>query len=394
MISVCCPILLLLSHSPAVPARPAEVLVIRNARIFPVCGPPIDHGTILIEGGRIRAVGGGIAIPPGARVVDATGLAVMPGIVDANARFGVRGSGNEESSEVTPEARVARLINARSPEFQRALQSGVTSACVTPGSANVVGGLCAVVKTVRRDGRTALLRDGVALRAALGADTYSGNSSFRFFGFGEGLTSIYLRRPNSRMAAVWELRKALYEAKRYGSLARVLAGELPLRLHAVIENDIRAALTIADEFGLSRVVIDQGTEAYRLAGELARRKVPVVLGPFENPHGLPSESAEVCLNSAGLLAAKGVRVAFGSNGANPGELLSWVALAVRHGMNPETALRAITLEAAAVAGVDDRVGSLEPGKDADLLVLSGEPWQVTTRILKVVVDGQVVHEND
>jgi imidazolonepropionase-like amidohydrolase len=397
-------LLLLVVVSSLAPVRyaGAEVLAIRGARIYRVNGGgpegTLPRGTVLVENGKIRAVGESIAIPPEARVIEASGRVVMPGIVDANARFGLRGASNEQASEITPQVRAACLLNPRSPEFRRALQAGVTSACVTPGSANSVGGLCAVVKTGGGNLRDALVRDATALRAALGNDVSAGNSSFRTFGFGEGLANMYARRPNSRMGAVWELRKALFDAQQRGSqgkaspLLQVLNGDLPLRIHARIENDIRAALTIAAEFKLPRVILDECSEGYLVADEIAARRFPVVLGPFLDPQGPTPEGEEICLNTAGILADRGIKIAFGSNGRDPGQLRAWATLAARSGLKPETALRALTLDAAAIAGVADRVGSIEPRKDADLLILSGEPLALTSRVQMVIVNGRVVWE--
>lgn len=392
----------------------AGTLAIRNAKIYTVSGGVIESGTVLVENGKIKAVGQNVAVPSGATVMDATGKVVMPGIVDANARFGVRGMSNEQAAEITPQVQATRFIDPRSPDFKRALQSGVTSACITPGTANVVGGVCAVVKTSGGNLKDITLKDAVAVRAALGVDAYAGNSSFRSF-FGEGLTNIYARRPNSRMATVWELRKALFEAQKGKGgeegrrgvgekrpqhspsshtplLSLVLTGDLPLRIHARIENDLRVALTIAEEFKLPRVILDEASESYKVADEIAARKIPVVLGPFSDPQYASPEGAELCLNTAGILADKGVQIAFGSNGGDATQLLTWAAFAVRNGLPPDIALRAVTLHAAEIVGVADRVGSIEVGKDADLLILNGEPLDVTTRVETVVVNGKVVYE--
>ncbi|MCS6861289.1 MAG: amidohydrolase family protein [Abditibacteriales bacterium] len=386
------------------PSAFADTLAIRNAKIYTVSGGVIEGGTVLVGNGKIKAVGQSVAVPSDATVIDATGKVVMPGIVDANARFGVRGMSNEQASEITSSVRACCFIDPRSPHFKRVVQAGVTTACITPGTANVVGGLCAVVKTSGSTVKDITLRDAVAVRAALGADVYAGNSSFRTFG-GDALANIYARRPNSRMATVWELRQALFQAQQamvngqknnsstinHQPLTMILKGDLPLRIHARIENDIRVALTIAEEFKLPRVILDEASEAYKVADEIAARQIPVVLGPFADPQYVSPEGAELCLNTAGILADKGVKVAFGSNGGDATQLLTWAAFAVRNGLKPDIALRAITLTAAEIIGVADRVGSIEVGKDADLLILNGEPLDVTTRIEKVIVNGRVVH---
>jgi imidazolonepropionase-like amidohydrolase len=367
----------------------AQRIAIRNARIVPIQGAVIENGTLLIENGKIKALGANVSIPAGTTIIDGSGKTVIPGLVDANAHYGLRETGNEQSTEVTPQMHIMGLVNPRSSDFKRALQSGVTSACLTPGSLNVVGGLCAVVKTSGGELDRILVRDSVAERGALGQDTFEGNSGF--LNAGSDLATLYLRRPNSRMGAVWEMRHALDQPKKYPALALVRSGSLTLRVHARIENDIRAALTIAQEFKISHLVIDDCAEGFRVADLLAERHVSVVLGPFTDPQGLGPERAETSLSTAGMLSGKGVSVAFGSNDGDPTQLLAWAAMAVRNGMSPEAALKAVTLNAAEIAGVADRVGSLAPGKDADILILSGDPLELTTHIECVLVNGQVVY---
>jgi len=384
-----CLLLGLLSLIVFAPKVEAQKLVIRHARILPIRGEIIPDGTIVIESGKIRALGANVQVPSGATVLDVVGATVMPGLVDANAHFGLRDT-NEQASEVTPQIRILAQIAPRSPDFTHALAYGVTTACLTPEAANIVGGQCAVVKTSGHTLDQMLLREAAGVRAALGYDTVGGNGGFFRTG-GNNLTSIYLRRPNSRMAAVWELRKALDEATKYPALISVRSGKLPLRISAHVENDIRAALTITDEFKIPRLVLDGSVEAYKVADLLAERKVSVVLGPFYDPQIGGPESSEPMLNTPGLLAQKGVVVAFGSNDNDPGPLLHWAALAVKYGLSPEDALRAITLNAAEICGVADRVGSLEVGKDADLLILNGDPLELTTQLEKVLVNGQVVY---
>jgi imidazolonepropionase-like amidohydrolase len=212
-------------------------LAIKNARIITVSGATIERGTIVVENGRIKAVGENPAIPSDARVIDGAGKVVMPGIVDANARFGIPGDDNEQASEVTPEIRATEMFDPFSSEVKRVLQGGVTTACITPGAGNSIGGLCGAVKTAR-NGHQTILRDGLAERAALGMDVLRQNSGFRTSA-SDALTNIYTRRPNSRMGAVWELRHALFDARKSPTLTRVLKGELPLRVHARVENALR-----------------------------------------------------------------------------------------------------------------------------------------------------------
>lgn len=368
----------------------AQSICVKNARIFPVSGPVIERGMIVIESGKIKGVGTNLSIPSDARVIDAAGKVVMPGIVDANARFGMPGDDNEQASEVTPDVRAINLFDPFNKEAKRALQGGVTTACLAPGSANAVGGLCSVVKTTN-GGRGVAFREAVAERAALGNDVSARNSGFRVSA-GDALADIYIRRPNSRMGAVWELRHALFQAGKSPAMSRVMKGELSLRIHARAENDIRVAMTIADEFKLRHVVLDDCVEAYKVPEHIAAHHFSVVLGPFYDVQATMPEGTEGCLNTAGLLAARGVKVAFGSNGGDPTNLLFWAALAARAGLSPDLALRSVTLSAAEISGVGDRVGSIQAGKDGDLIILSGDPLDVTSRVECVIVNGQVAYE--
>ncbi len=382
-------LLLLLTLCSPLPAS-AQRLAIRNARLLTVSGEVIESGTILVVDGKIRAIGTNVVIPSGVTTLDARGRTVMPGIVDANAHFGLRDTLNEQASEVTPQLDILGQLAPRSVDFQHALTFGVTSACLTPDSANVVGGQCSVVKTAGKTFKHMLLRGSVGMKAALGYDTANGNGAF-FGAQRASLPSIFLRRPNSRMAAVWELRKSLDEAAKSPMLTRVRNGSLPLRVSAHIENDIRAAVTIAEEFKIPHLVIDDAGDAYKCADLLAEHKAQVVLGAYVDPQTGGPDGANPILNTAGILDARGVMIAFGSNGGDPMPLLHWAALAVKNGLSPAAALRALTLNAATICGVADRVGSLEVGKDADLLLLSGDPLELTTKLDAVYVNGQVVY---
>jgi len=367
-----------------------SVIAIRNARILPVSSPEIPVGTVLIVNGKIRAVGASVTIPAGATIIEGVGKVVIPGLVDAGARFGLGETANEQASEVTPSIHVLEQVNRHSPELRRALQSGVTTACFTPGPENIVGGLCGAAKTYVSNGEFLPLRDNTAILAALGEDTFNGNGSFLRANAGN-LSSIYLRRPNSRMGAVFELRHALDSLKLYPELKLVRMGALPLRIHATAANDIRAAVTIADEFKVPHIVIDDCIEGYRDLDILAARHIPVVLGPLFDPQLVSPERAATVLNNAGLLSDAGVPVAFGSHGGDETQLREYAIYAVRAGMKPDLALRALTLTAAEIGGVADRVGSLQDGKDADLLILSGDPLDLTSHIERVIVNGQVVY---
>jgi imidazolonepropionase-like amidohydrolase len=383
------------------------VTAIRAGRVLTISGEPLEKGTVLVENGRITAVGAEVAIPDGAAVVDGGGGVLMPGLIDANAPVGVSGDPNEEYREVTPYLHVAEAIWPQAPEFQHARSMGVTTVGVWPGWANVIGGLGAVLKTRGDTVAEMLVRDGVGVAVALGSTSAWGNIPIR----AGRPVNFFWRRPTTRMGVVWEVRKAFFDTRRYldnpdgptldaeerrgcAVLAQGLRGELPLLVAARRESDIRTAFRIADEFEIPRLVLVECTEGYRLAGEIAARHVPVIVGPlyyYPTTSIQGYEGREVCLNNAGILADAGVSVALTTgSAAEVGALLTHAAFAVRHGLAPEKALRAITLTPAEILGVADRVGSLEVGKDADLILLSGDPLAATTRVEKVWIGGQLV----
>jgi imidazolonepropionase-like amidohydrolase len=203
--------------------------------------------------------------------------------------------------------------------------------------------------------------------------------------------TFYARRPTTRMGVVWEFKKAFLDAKERegGVLQRAMEGKLPVRVAASRATDIESLLGIAQELGLS-VVLEEAQEAYKLADRLAARKIPVLLRPEFSVEG--TEGSEVRFDAFRTLLEKGVRVALlPAQADNPDSLLGAAALAVKHGARPGEALRAVTIRAAEILGVADRVGSLEAGKDADLVILSGDPLNLCSRVEKVVIGGRVVY---
>jgi|YNPNPStandDraft_1061719.scaffolds.fasta_scaffold24555_3 imidazolonepropionase-like amidohydrolase len=388
-------------------ASASGVTAIKAGRVLTVSGEVLENGVVLVENGRIAAVGTDVSIPEGATVVEGGEGVLTPGFIDADAPLGVSDNSNEEYREVTPHLRISAAIWPQAPEFQWARQRGVTAVGVMPGLANVVGGLGAVVKTRGDTVQEMQVRDEVGVLVSLGTPAAWGNIPIR----SGRPTSFFWRRPTTGMGVVWEVRKAFFDARRYleapddptldpeerrGSavLARALRGELPVWISARREGDIRTAFRIADEFQIPRWILVECTEGYKLAGEIAERKVPVVVGPLYYYPTQPvqsNEGREICLNNAGILAEAGVPVALTtSSREGVGDLLTHAAFAVRHGLSPEKALRAITLTPAELLGVADRLGSIEVGKDADLVLLSGDPFQATTRILRVWIEGQPV----
>lgn len=400
-------------------AAPPQAVAIHNGRIVPVGGPEIEGGVLLIEGTKITAVGRDVAIPAGATMVDARGGWILPGLVDAHTTIGLteerRGGPPDELSDPnTAQLLVLDGLNPFDKRFTRLVRSGITSALVTPGRANVIGGQAAVV---RLDGRTA---DDMTLRSPAGVKLSLGEGPKSAFG-GKS------RLPGTRMGSAFIVRKALLEAADYARkwkeyeakaakatgaagetaparpktdlalepLARLLDGRLTAYIETYRADDIVTALRLVDEFKLKAVLIGC-SEGSLVAGEIARRKIPVITGPLGiGPKRLETEAAGI--GHAAALARAGVVVALAPEDAMgigaPEELTLAAALAVKGGLSREAAVRGMTLTAAEVLGVADRVGSLAVGKDADIAIFDGDPLYYRTRAWMVMVAGRIVFEN-
>jgi len=380
----------------------AEVTAVKAGKILTISGEPITDGVILIENGKIVEIGTGIEIPEDAAVIDAGKSVVMPGLVDASAVQPVRGDLNEQSSEITPTLRISDALDPQSKALKRVVQTGVTTLFVSPGRQNVIGGLGVVVKPAGKIPQQMIVKDEAALRIVMDLDSTEGNR----IPWREPPINFYYRRPGTRMAIIWMLRKSFFDAQQQADteqikdpnlavLSAALKDEIPIHVNARRAIVIRAALKVADEYGL-KLILQECTEGYKVAGQLAERKIPVVLGPFyyyPGNMGQYSEGRKVNWNNAGILAEAGVKVAL-SSGEQLGsiDILTAATFAVRHGMNPDEALKAITITPAEILGVSDRVGSLEKGKDADIIVLSGDPLNVTTRVERVILNGKTVYQ--
>jgi len=380
----------------------AEVTAIKAGKILTISTEPITDGVILIEDGKIADIGTGIEIPDGAVIIDAGKNVVMPGFVDASAPAPVRGDLNEQSSEITPTLRISDALDPQSKTLKRIVQTGVTTLFVSPGLQNVIGGLGVIVKPTGKIPQQMIIKDDAALTVVMDLDTTEGNRIPRY----QTPDNFYFRRPGTRMAIIWMLRKSFFDAQQRADwdpakdpnmavLKEALEDEIPIHVYARRAIVIRAALKVADEYGL-KLIFQECTEGYRVADELAERKIPVVLGPFyyyPGNMGQYREGRKVNWNNAGILANAGVKVALGSGGQSGAiDLLTAAIFAVRNGMDPNEALKAITITPAEILAVADRVGSLEKGKDADIVILSGDPLDVTTRVEKVILNGRTVYQ--
>jgi imidazolonepropionase-like amidohydrolase len=390
-------------------AHGADAFAITKGYVVPVEGDPIRGGTVLISAGKITAVGpdAEIRIPEGTPTIDATGLWVLPGFVEAHAHLGVGEEGeapdliNEATDPNGARLRALDGINPADSGFADALSGGITTAVIMPGSANPIGGQTVAVKCW---GRTV---DEMVLRQPAGVKSALGENPVRVYG---GQNKL----PSTRFGTAAVIRDAFrtaqdYRAKRdhpatgHGRLdrdptleilVRVLDGELPWFQHVHRADDIATAIRLADEFGY-RLVINHGTEAHLLADMIAERGIPVISGPLLASRS-KVELRHRTLRSPGILAHAGVLLAITTDHSDvPIELLvHQVTLAVKEGLDRGTALRTITINPATILGLDDRVGALRPGLDADIVLWSGDPLDVMSRALRVFIGGRDVYHYD
>ena len=379
----------------------SPLLAITNANVVPVTGEPF-FGTVVLSDGRIAALGPGLEVPEVARIIDADGGWVTPGLVDAHTHLGVHEEGegwegndtNEMTDPVMAGVRAIDGVNPHDIGFDDALAGGVTTVNINPGSGNPIGGQAVAMHTHGRYVEEMVLRVPSGLKSALG----------------ENPKRIYNDRkqtPSTRLGTAMVIRRAFMDAQNYmgkndpdnrdpklEALAMVLRREIPWRQHAHRADDIATALRLADEFGYD-LVLDHGTEAHLLADVLAERGVPVLIGPLFTTRS-KVELRQRSLANPGRLAAAGVEISIITD--HPvvpiNFLIFQAALAVKEGLGRDDALRAVTINPARVLGLDDRLGSLEPGKDADVVLWSGDPLDVMQRALQVWIGGVPVYRYD
>ena len=383
------------------------MLAIVGGNVLTITGGEIAGGTVVVDGGKIVAVGGDVSVPPGAEVVDASGRYVMPGLIDAHTHVGIAEEAqgwagndvNEMTDPATPHLRAVDAVNPEDEGFRDALKGGVTAVMVNPGSANVLGGQTVALKTFGRTVDEMVLRQPAGLKAALGENPK------RVYGDQK-------KSPSTRMASAAILREWLVKAQNYvekqskaepdkpferdlrlEAVAKVLRREMPLRLHAHRADDIMTALRIQEEFGFD-LTIEHCTEGFKIADELARRSIPALVGPTLTAR-TKLELRDRSLRTPGLLAKAGVKVAIITDHwvVPIQHLIVSVILAVKEGLDPAEALKTVTINPAEIMGVAERVGSLEAGKDADLQILSGHPLDIMSRVERVYVGGRLAYDH-
>ena len=381
------------------------MLLIQNAHIKTMAGADIPNGCLLIEDGKIAAVAPEIDAPVGAKVIDAQGRLLTPGCVEAHCHIGLdnqsmRWEGmdyNEIVDPLTPQLRAIDSINPQDEAFGLALRGGVTTACTGPGSANVVGGTFAILKLAGKRVDKMVLRSPAAMKCA----------------FGENPKGCYgqnkKQSPMTRMAVAGLLRELLMRTIRYRddkaagknppldmkleAMLPVVNGEIPIKCHAHRADDIFTAIRIAKEFNL-RMTIDHCTDGALIADILAEEGYPAFVGPTSGGTPTKHEVMNRSFETPAILHKAGVPFAIITDDPviTIEALPLCAGLAVRHGLPEEEAWKAITIYSAAYTGIGDRVGSLEVGKDADVVIWNGNPvTDIIATVYRTIVDGNVVY---
>jgi imidazolonepropionase-like amidohydrolase len=384
------------------------MLLIKGGNVLTMEENNYPNGDILIDNGRIKAVGEGLQIPEGTKVIDASGKFVLPGFIDAHCHLGMwedavdfeGADGNEATEPITSHLRAIDAINPMDRTFREAYEGGVTAVATGPGSANVIGGQFAAIKTYGDRIDDMIIKAPIAMKCA----------------FGENPKRVYGEKkqsPSTRMATAALLRETLYKAKEYGekiekakldpskkpaynmkleALLPVVRGQLPLKVHAHRADDIFTAIRIAKEFDIT-ITLDHCTEGHLIANHIKKEGFNAIVGPSLTDRS-KLELKNLTFETANILRNAGIKIALMTD--HPVIPLQYLpicaALAVKAGMKEEEALKAITIYPAEILGLDDKIGSISEGKDADLVIWEGHPFSIQSKVAYTIIDGNVVYE--
>lgn len=381
-------------------------MLIKNGTIYNAIDREPFIADILVENGKIKAIGKDLVVEKTEEVIDATGLEVYPGFVEAHCHIGIAGrfgqgkndnsDHNEKNDAVSPHLRAIDAIDPFDENFERARNAGITTVCTGPGSLNAVGGTFIAMKTVGRCVDDMAIKNEVAMKCAFGENIRNGYAS---------------KGVSTRMTIAAVIRDILSKAERYvqqidsagddiskypsfdaklNALVPVMRGEMPLKAHAHQTNDIFTAIRIAKEFGV-KMTLEHVTDGHLIVDELAKAGLPLAIGPtltnaskyelrnksWETPGALSKAGCHVCIiTDSPVISQENLAICAG--------------FAVKAGMDPHEALKAITIYAAEHIGVQDRVGTIEVGKDADFVITDGTPFEISTTIKAVFIDGKNV----
>ena len=380
-------------------------MLILNGKIFTMEGKNFERGYVRTKGKVIEEVGNMSSLAPrdNEEVLDVKGAWVLPGLIEAHAHIGITEEKwgiigddcNEDTNPLTPTLRAIDAVNPMDPAFHDAIKAGITSVMAGPGSANVVGGQFVFMKTQGRCMDEMIVKYPAAMKVA----------------FGENPKTSYGDKgqlPSTRMGTAALLRKTLFEARQYvqdkdsGKLEKeifemepwipVFSGQIPLKAHAHRADDILTAIRIAKEFEVD-ITIDHGTEGHLIADEIRDSGFPVIVGTDLTSRS-KIEVQNMNFKTNKVLNDAGVLIAITTD--HPVALIQYLplcaGLAVKQGLSVEEGLKAITINAARICRVDDRVGSLKKGKDADIAIFTGNPMEVFTETLYTFIDGKVIYE--
>lgn len=385
------------------------MILIKNARIYTMKDEIIENGSILIQDGKIKEVGQAIEASDDMKIIDAGGKMLTPGFVESHCHLGMwedaigfEGSdGNEMTDPITPHLRAIDGINPMDKTFREAYEAGITTAVTGPGSANVIGGSFAAIKTYGHRIDHMILKNPVAMKIA----------------FGENPKRVYndqQKSPMTRMATAALLRETLFQAKEYmkkkmdkdpekhpdfdmkmEALIPVLKKEIPLKAHAHRADDIFTALRISGEFDLD-ITLDHCTEGHLIKDDLAEAGKAAIVGPSLSERS-KFELKNLTFETPKILNEAGIKVAITTDSpVIPLQYLPLCAgLAYKAGMDEIEALKAITINPAEIIGIDDKVGSIEVGKDADMVIFHKNPLKdVDAKVFMTIMDGKIVYKSE
>ncbi|NLN84243.1 MAG: amidohydrolase [Firmicutes bacterium] len=384
------------------------VTAIRGGKVYTITDGILENGIVLIEDGKIKAVGTDLEIPEGAKVIDATDKIVMPGLIDSHSHLSLFGDpnlpatmdGNEVTHFNTAQLRGSDALNPQDPAIPVVVSAGVTTVYTGPGSANIIGGTGFAMKLRGKTADEMIIPGTEGMKFALGENpkrvygqmkkTFPGTRMGNAAAFRESMVAgqNYL----NKIARAEEEGKPLPDRDlKLEAIGRVLKGELKARIHAHRADDILTAIRLAEEFNL-KYIIEHCTEGYMIADVLAEKKVEATVGPLLMGHS-KHELWNVSLATPGILAKAGVKVAIQADtSADTKYLPIHVGIAMREGLSEEDAFRGVTIVAAEILGIDHLVGSLEVGKDADIAIFDGHPFSNMTHCDLVLIDGEVIFE--
>ncbi len=393
---------------------PAETYAIRNARIVTVTGPVIENGTIVVADGKIAAVGANVSVPSGAKIIDASGLSVYPGLIDSGSVIGLMEiesvAGSIDTSEIgdnNANIHVDVAIHPDSSHIAVTRVNGITTALSEPRG-GVIAGRSALINLDGWVVKDMVVKSPVAMHINWpGAAAFG----FDFASFTRQRRSVAeARREQDKQ--VKSLKDILRDAKAYGdamdaykkdpslpkqdvdlkleALVPVVRGEMPVVILANEERDIKNAIAFADEMKL-KMILSGGLEAYRVADQLKAKNIPVILGPVLRMPGNEDDPYDAPFANAGLLAKAGVKIAFQTlDSAEARDLPYHAGMASAFGLPKDEALRALTINPAQIFGVADQIGSIEQGKIANLIVTDGDPLEILTHVKHLFIDGREV----